>query len=167
MNTTTPQRTLRPPKNPIEKRSIWWWTLRAIIYNGPILIGLIVTYGLWEAARPWLMIGLVAVGLYFLVNAVVAPQWRYRVHRWESTDIAVYSRTGWYVREWRVAPLSRVQTVDAVRGPLEQLMGLSTLRVTTASSYGAIIINGLDKDTANELAEQLNAIAQDIPGDAT
>jgi membrane protein YdbS with pleckstrin-like domain len=60
-----------------------------------------------------------------------------------------------------------VQTIDAVRGPLEQLLGLSTLRVTTASSYGAIDIGGLDRETAAQLADALTAITQQTPGDAT
>jgi membrane protein YdbS with pleckstrin-like domain len=71
------------------------------------------------------------------------------------------------VREWRVAPLSRVQTVDAVRGPIEQALGLATLRVTTASSSGAISIVGLDKDVAAELAERLTLVVERVPGDAT
>ena len=105
--------------------------------------------------------------LALLVNVVVAPRWRYAVHRWETTDEAVYSLTGWYVREWRVAPLSRVQTIDAVRGPLEQAMGLATLKVTTASSSGAVSIVGLDHRLAEELAERLTTVTEQIPGDAT
>lgn len=57
--------------------------------------------------------------------------------------------------------------MDALRGPLEQMLGLSTLRVTTASSYGAIDIGGLDQKTAARLAEELTEITQQIPGDAT
>lgn len=71
------------------------------------------------------------------------------------------------MRVWRVAPLSRVQTVDSVRGPFEQIFGLATLRVTTASSSGAIEINGLDKDVAERVVEQLAAVTERTPGDAT
>jgi membrane protein YdbS with pleckstrin-like domain len=89
------------------------------------------------------------------------------VHRWETTDLAVYGLSGWLVREWRVAPLSRVQTVDAVRGPLEQALGLATLRVTTASSSGAVQIRGLDHRLAAEIAERLTVVTERTPGDAT
>ena len=110
---------------------------------------------------------MIAAALLLIVGVGVEPFWRYRVHRWETTNEAVYARSGWLVREWRAAPLSRVQTVDALRGPLEQLLGLSTLRVTTASSYGAIDIGGLDQTTASRLADELTQITQQIPGDAT
>lgn len=102
-----------------------------------------------------------------LISAVVEPWWRYAVHRWEVGEHATYAVEGWVVREWRVAPTSRIQTVDAVRGPLEQLMGLSTLRVTTASAYGAVTVRGLDQHTAAEAVTRLAAVAELTDGDAT
>ena len=41
-----------------------------------------------------------------------------------SGSQAVYTRTGWLVQERRIAPISRVQTVDTHRGPLDRLFGL-------------------------------------------
>ncbi|HLR95632.1 MAG TPA: PH domain-containing protein [Jiangellaceae bacterium] len=158
---------LRPPQHRVERRAIAWWTLQSLAFTGPILVGASIAYAWWEAARPWLIVLLVGAALLTVALVVVEPLWRYVVHRWEATDEAVYARTGWLVREWRVAPISRIQTVDAVRGPLEQVLGLSTLRITTASSRGAIEIGGLDKDIAAEVAEQLTTITQKTPGDAT
>ena len=66
-----------------------------------------------------------------------------------------------------MAPTSRIQTVDALRGPLEQLFGLSTLRVTTASSYGAISIRGLDRAAAEAAVARLAIVAELEEGDAT
>ncbi len=141
--------------------------LQALIVPGASLAALAVGYGLWDAARPWLIVPLVLAAAALVVAVAVEPLWRYRVHRWETTDDAVYALTGWIVREWRVAPLSRVQTVDAIQGPFEQLLGLSTLRVTTASSRGAIEIVGLDRATAERVADELTRVAQRTPGDAT
>lgn len=158
---------LRPPQHRVERRAIGWWVLQALAVPGLPLVGVIVAYALWESARPWLLPLLIVAVLAVVVAVVVEPLWRYRVHRWETTDEAVYALTGWLVREWRVAPLSRVQTVDAIQGPVEQLLKLSTLRVTTASSGGAIEIGGLDKATADRIAEDVTRIAQLTPGDAT
>lgn len=57
--------------------------------------------------------------------------------------------------------------MDTVRGPLEQLYRLATVTVTTASSKGAVRIEGLGHELAAELAERLTRITQDTPGDAT
>ena len=158
---------LRPPEHRVERRAIAWWTLQSLVFFGPVLAGAIVGYLLWEAARSWLTLAVVIAAVLLIAGTLIEPLWRYRVHRWETTEHAVYARSGWLVREWRAAPLSRVQTVDAVQGPLEQLLRLSTVRVTTASSQGSIDIGGLDRDTATRVAEELTQIAQLTPGDAT
>jgi membrane protein YdbS with pleckstrin-like domain len=108
-----------------------------------------------------------AVAAAGLVCATALPRWWYRVHRWEVTDDAVYVRSGFFLQEWRVAPMSRIQTVDTVRGPLEQLFRLATVTVTTASAKGAVHIRGLDRERAAGLAERLTRITQTTPGDAT
>lgn len=162
-----PPRQLRPPQHPLERSVMWLWILQALVFPGLLLVGSVVAHVLWEAARPWLLVALIVAGLGTLVSIAVEPFWRFRVHRWEVTDEAVYARTGWIVKEWRVAPISRIQTVDSVRGPFEQLLGLATLRVTTASSSGAIEVNGLAADVAADVAERLTIITERTPGDAT
>lgn len=166
---TTPADTvaLRLPRHPIEKRAVWWWMVRAIVTWGLLLTALIVAAVIWEPARVWLVTPIIIVAAITLARLLVEPWWRFRVHRWEIGEHATYAVSGWIVKEWRVAPSSRIQTVDAVRGPLEQLFGLSTLRVTTASSYGAISVPGLARDTADSAVEQLATVAEVTPGDAT
>ena len=93
--------------------------------------------------------------------------WVYRIARWEVTDLAVYTLHGWLVREWRIAPISRVQTVDTARGPLQQLLGLADVTVTTASARGAVRIRGLAADDAAELARVLTETTHATSGDAT
>ncbi|WP_277212497.1 PH domain-containing protein [Isoptericola croceus] len=160
-------RTLRPPVHRVDPRAVRWWTLRGLCTSGVVLLVLVAVAWLWEPARAWLTAPIVLAAVWTAARTLVEPRWRSTVHRWETTDEAVYGLTGCVVREWRVAPLSRVQTVDAVRGPLEQALGLATLRVTTASSSGAIKIVGLDADVAEAVAEQLTLVVERIPGDAT
>jgi membrane protein YdbS with pleckstrin-like domain len=98
---------------------------------------------------------------------VIMPQWRYRVHRWETTAQAVYTQAGWLTQNRRIAPVSRIQTVDTERGPLEQLFGLTNITVTTASAAGPLKIDGLDHETAQRLVDELTTTTQATPGDAT
>lgn len=158
---------LRPPCHRVERRAIALWTARAFCLVLPLAALLGFFHLLWEASRTWVGPLLIAVGVLGAVYAAAMPVWRYAVHRWETTEVAVYSATGWWVREWRIAPVSRIQTVDTVRGPLDQLLGLATLVVTTASSSGALHIRGLAPDTATEAADRLTEITQLTPGDAT
>jgi len=63
--------------------------------------------------------------------------------------------------------MSRIQTVDTQRGPLQRALGISSVTITTASAAGALTIVGLDVAVADELVEQLTAVTQASPGDAT
>jgi uncharacterized protein len=154
---------LRQPAHRVSRRAITWWTVRALIgwlvVVLPALVAILVVD--WPVG---IVLGLLVVAA---AHTVVMPRWRYRVHRWEATDDAVYTQAGWLNQEWRVAPMSRIQTVDTQRGPLQQLFGLATVTVTTASAAGPLHIEGLDLRVASELVEQLTATTQATPGDAT
>jgi hypothetical protein len=144
-----------------------WWTAQAALEVAAVLIPLVVGLIVWGGARPWLAGVTAAVAVVGLGYVLVMPRWRFRVHRWETTDDAVYTSTGWISQEWRVAPMSRIQTVDTERGPLQQLFGLATVTVTTASAAGALRLTGLDRALAEDLVEQLTHTTQATPGDAT
>ena len=158
---------LRPPRHAVDPRAIRWWTTQALLTVLPAALAVAVAAALLDGARPWLLALLAVVAVGGGAYAVVMPRWRYRVHRWETTEEAVYAAAGWVWQEWRVAPLSRVQTVDTVRGPLQQLFGLASVTVTTASAKGEITIDGLDHVLATEVVDRLTATTQAIPGDAT
>ncbi|GLB64535.1 hypothetical protein NCCP2495_24140 [Dietzia sp. NCCP-2495] len=116
---------------------------------------------------PWLVLAPVAWVVVGVIALVVVPRVRWSIHRWEETDTAIYSRSGLFWEEWRAAPLSRVQTVDKSRGPLERLFGLATVVVTTASSKGAVRIRSLDAGLAEEIAQRLTVTAEGEQRDAT
>lgn len=158
---------LRPPRHRVDRRSVWWWSSRSLALTVLFTAVLVTPALIWEPPRPWFLLSAAVVaGLGLLVTAVM-PQWRYRVHRWEVTETAVYTSSGWVWQEWRVAPMSRIQTVDTERGPVQRLFGLSSVTVTTASAAGPIKIAGLDRQQATEVADQLTETTQATPGDAT
>jgi membrane protein YdbS with pleckstrin-like domain len=158
-----PDQVLRDPRERVSPRARWMWTLSALVQA-------LVAGGLLLAARvgwDWPWPTLVAVIVLLLTYVVVMPQWRYRVHRWEATQTAVYTQTGWWTLERRIAPMSRIQTVDYVEGAIARLFGLASVTVTTASAAGALVIEGLDKTRARELTDELTTRADTVPGDAT
>lgn len=158
---------LRPPRNAVDERAVAWWRSRLLTTTAVPVVVLGVLGALIGPARFWLLAAAAAVAALGLACTAFFPAWWFRVHRWEVTEDAVYVRTGAFWQEWRIAPMSRIQTVDTSRGPLEQLFRLATVTVTTASSKGAVRIAGLDHELAADLAERLTAITQDTPGDAT
>ncbi len=158
---------LRPPNHRVDRRAIWWWTTRSLAVTVVLTVIPVVPALIWEPVRFWFLVAAGVLGGFGLLITLVMPQWRYRVHRWEVTDTAVYTSSGWAWQEWRVAPMSRIQTVDTARGPLQRAFGLSSVTVTTASAAGPIEISGLDHQLATKVADQLTDSTQAIPGDAT
>ena len=144
------------------------WTLSAGLLWLPVFIAQIVWFAVDSNRTSWVHITvLVATVVLAALHLAIVPQWRYRVHRWEISDTAVYTRTGWLSQERRIAPISRVQTVDTERGPLDRLLGLATVTVTTASSAGAVKITALDQKVADDTVTRLTDIAGRTVGDAT
>jgi membrane protein YdbS with pleckstrin-like domain len=158
---------LRPPAHQVSPRAVRWWQLRAAITVLVLLVPQVVVLLVLSDAPGWLMITAGATVVAGAVYAVGVPPLLYRIHRWEVTDEAVYTLSGWLVREWRIAPISRVQTVDTEHGPLQQLLKLASVTVTTASARGPVKIHGLDALAAAELARTLTETTQATPGDAT
>lgn len=157
---------LREPRQRVSPRARLMWATSAGL-EAVVLVAILAVVGPitdWLPIPGWLV---ALVGVLAAAYVVVMPLWRYRVHRWEVTDTAVYTQTGWWVRERRIAPMSRIQTVDHAEGAIARLFGLATVTVTTASAAGALEIVGLDRGRALELVDQLAVQADTVPGDAT
>lgn len=116
-------------------------------------------------ARIWWLPPLVAA--LGVVSALVAPVWRYRVHRWEVSSDVIYTRAGWFNRHWLLVPVSRIQTVDTEQGWIERILGLATIKISTASHEGSSKVAGLPVQIAVRLAEELAGRAHDLRDDAT
>ncbi|MGA5461850.1 PH domain-containing protein [Mycobacterium sp. NPDC050041] len=158
---------LADPANPPSRKAPLVWAIGAAVPWLTLLVAALVWSAVDSRASwlPWLAAAAAVLGAVVFVG--IAPVWRYRVHRWEIDAQAVYTRTGWLNQERRIAPISRVQTVDTQRGPLDRLFGLANVTVTTASSAGAVRIVALDSEVADRVVAQLTDIAALGGQDAT
>ena len=158
---------LRAPANQVSPRAVPYWTITALLGDAVLLGVALVAVLVVPDVPGWALWALGALVVVALVHAAVMPRVRYDVHRWEVTHTAVHTRSGWIGRETRIAPLSRVQTVDSRQGALMRLFGLASLTVTTASAAGPISIACLDAETARQLVARLTEITAATEDDAT
>lgn len=163
--------TLVDPANPPSRKAPLVWALAAAVPWTVLAVAQVVWFVVGRGPG-WAHAAAAAVTVAgVLTFVVVAPLWRYRVHRWDVSvsgpTPAVFTRTGWLVQERRIAPISRVQTVDVHRGPLDRIFGLANVTVTTASSAGAVRIVALDSDVADRIVAQLTDVAAIGDRDAT
>ncbi len=157
---------LRDPAERVSPQARLLWTVEALA-NTVLTLGAYVALGLVWDPVPFTWWAAVLLAVVLLAYTVLMPRWRYAVHRWEVTETAVYTQVGWWAVEQRIAPMSRIQTVDYNEGALSRLFGLATVTVTTASAAGALSIAGLDRSLARELVERLTRRADAVAGDAT
>jgi membrane protein YdbS with pleckstrin-like domain len=164
-DTTSPGNpALRDPVNQVSAKAPVLWTIGAFIPSLGLLVGVVVVDITWLDVPWWVYPPLVVI---LAAYVVVMPRVRYRIHRWESTETAVYTQTGWLGRERRIAPMSRVQTVDFEQGWIDRALGLATVTVTTASAAGPLQISAIDKPVADRLVDDLTRRTEAEAGDAT
>jgi membrane protein YdbS with pleckstrin-like domain len=169
---TTAPPPVREPAWSLSRSAIGLWVTEGVIGAVVLGVGTVVFLLLVPASvggpvplLRWLLpIGVV---LESLLSIVVRPRLRYRVHRWEVTDDAVYTLTGWLTRTWTLVPISRIQTVDVTRGLLQQMFGLATVAVLTASSQGTVHVPHLAADVARRVADDLAHRAEQVRDQAT
>ena len=161
-------RALRPPAHRVDPKARTWWAVRAGIrwlvpvIVAPIVVGVIPDLGWTLGAVVFVVLVVVAAA-----HLIVMPRFRYAFHRWETNPVAVYAQQGWLTRARVLIPISRVQVIDTVAGPLERMFGLATLTVTTASSAGTVRVEGLPTELAQRLAAELTVSAAEDTDDAT
>lgn len=158
---------LREPAHQVSPRALKYWVVKGLI-GGIITWAILFTVHLqipdsWTWAGP--IIILILAGN--LIDVTLEPIIRYRRTRWEVTDERVFVQTGWLSRDQRIAPLSRVQTVDTHRGAIMRMFRLANVTVTTASAAGPITLPCLDSDVADRVTAELARITGQTEGDAT
>lgn len=157
---------LREPAHQVSPRAIGYWRLTASI--PPVLLGCaLLVLVLLRLSVLTVLLPVTAVLALAVAYAAVMPDLRFRVHRWEVTGTAVHTRSGWLGRDERVAPLSRVQTVDSHQTALMRAFGLKSIAVTTASAAGPVLIECLDAGVADRTVAELTEITGRTEGDAT
>jgi len=161
----------REPAWPVARSAIWLWATQGVL--GTMLWGALLTVALLVlptdeaplSALPWA--GPALLALYAVLSIGLEPWIRYRVHRWEVTGEAVYALTGWLTRTWTLVPIARIQTVDVTRGVLQQIYGVATIAVLTASSSGTVRVRHLPADVAERVAADLVRRAEQVRDEAT
>jgi membrane protein YdbS with pleckstrin-like domain len=167
---TTVPSPVRQPAWQLSRSAIGLWVTEGVLASVLLAIGAAAVAVFVPSSTPvsflrWLL-PVVAV-LYAVVTIGVRPWFRFRVHRWEVTADAVYTLTGWLTRTWTLVPISRIQTVDVTRGVLQQLFGLATVAVLTASSQGTVRVWHLEADVAQRVADDLAHRAEQVRDQAT
>lgn len=150
--------TMEPPLQRLSKDSIKVWIWKEIIEN---IIGIVVLVLLfildrvfsWPVWTGWVLYGLVgltAAGMiwaFFKVN-LLHKHWRYGMN-----EDFLYLRSGALKEEYKVIPMTKIQSVSTNEGPLLKKYDLSSVEVSTIGRMH--VIPALPKAEAEKLRQQI------------
>jgi len=158
---TVPDPTVRPPGADgvrlLDPRIVLVWRfalIPSLVLPATVLAGLLaqlLPVPAWSIGLP------LAVLLGVLIGPLQTLRWRR--WSWRLTDSAIELRSGVITRRHVVVPHFRVQQIDVLEGPIERLLGLATLTVTTASAAGSVSLPGLPAGAAPAVRTELVARA--------
>lgn len=128
-------------------------------------VPIVVLLGLSIAGRGLDTAALMRGGAYLVIGVAISSMMGYM--RWRSTTYAVdpegvHLRTGIFSKKATTIPLSRVQALDTLQGPIQRLFGVLTLQVQTAGggAKGEIVLEALTLEAVEELRE---AVRERVP----
>jgi hypothetical protein len=106
-----------------------------------------------------------------LVAVAVGSAWAWwlvgrSVRRWGYAELEreLYITRGAMVRRLVAVPYARMQFVDVHAGPADQLAGIATVRLHTASPGTSAVIPGLPADEAARLRDRLTSRSEGSAG---
>jgi membrane protein YdbS with pleckstrin-like domain len=106
----------------------------------------------------WWLLPAVVFVIVILVIAFV-PR-RVRAIGFQLRDDDLLFRRGLLFQRFVSVPYGRMQLIDITRGPVSRIVGLSDLHFVTAAASSSVAIPGLPLADAEELRDQLVALAE-------
>jgi membrane protein YdbS with pleckstrin-like domain len=150
-----------PPDNAWRPVSPQLRRLRRAVLTAVVAL-LVIADGVAAVLLGWLVFGavvlvaLLALGLFgWWVIGRNAELWGYA-----ERDDDLYIKHGALFRELIAVPYGRMQYVDITAGPLEQMYGIATVRLHTASANTNAKIPGLPADEAARLRDRLTELGE-------
>ncbi len=132
--------------NKINKNAIKSWYIGRIIFllifsiiYGLLIYKLIIPNFVHVAILEYgLNILTILIGIFLLINTFIFPIIEYKEWKYIISNDKIELINGIFIRKRIIIPISRVQHLDIVQGPIYRKFGLATLRLNTAGSIHEI-----------------------------
>jgi uncharacterized protein len=149
----------------LDARAVRFWRANGLISAAillPIaLVGGVILWTLTEVPAFVILPAWILLALLLFIETFVLPAKRYETTSYHLGNRFFELRSGILWKTSVMIPLSRLQHVDLLRGPLEQRFGLATLQLFTAGTRNASHkLSGLSADTGANLRQQMMTAAE-------
>ena len=145
------------PLLPLEPAYVNVLRIRAGIRSAVVLaVALGAEILAWQIGQP--LYGLLAASAVLLGLWMLgfAPARRWKRMGYAYTGSELHVAAGFLFRSHTIVPVSRVQHIDIVQGPIERHFGLATLVLNTAgTNASAVLLPGIARGTAEEIRDSI------------
>lgn len=144
-------------EHPLDPRIRIVWAVQASILW--IVLGLVGLFVGGAVGNPTLAVASIVVGVVLAGIGILWAHLRWTCFRWSAWDDAIDLRHGVISRRESLVPYHRIQQIDVHRGPIERMVGLSTLVLRTAAATTDAELPGIAAEHAEQLRHTLLARA--------
>lgn len=145
--------------NPKSKKSMYIWNLIVLI-----IVAAAAAVGIWLCASNKVHIAVpVAIGVAAFLIAIyllAGPLVFYAFYRYQVSEEKVDVRCGIIFKKRTVVPIERIHQVEIKRGPINNALDLANVVIMTAG--GTAVIQYLEEEEADKIAEDLNRVVNRI-----
>ncbi|HKM28589.1 MAG TPA: PH domain-containing protein [Anaerovoracaceae bacterium] len=146
----------------LDKKAITSWRIgRAISLAVMIILYVVLIIVIINADDVAEWVGYLAIGgcgafvLYKIVGLIIYPIIEYKQWKYCVTEDKVEIVHGIFFVTKTIIPIIRIQNISVAQGPINRKLGLYKVEMSLAS--GSFAIEGLTKDVADAISENLKA----------
>lgn len=122
----------------------FWVCAKYAIWDEGAVLGIKITYIIFATLFV----------LMLLINIAILPKFQYQNYLYLVKQDEVVFMKGVIFKFSSIIPFIQIQDVGFTQGPLEQLFGLATVKLSTAGSTQ--FITGIKVDDAKEIVKEVN-----------
>ncbi|TRZ36337.1 hypothetical protein CEQ21_12320 [Niallia circulans] len=131
---------IEEPKKSISEKAMKVWRISETIINVGILIVLCVLYYLdgyfeWKYWIGWIILGLIGLTVLSAIwEIIMEPSLKQKYWRYDVDEEFIQLKSGIWKKKHQLIPMTKVQSVELVQGPLLRKYKLYSISVGTMGS---------------------------------
>ena len=143
----------------LNPKAVWLFFIRWVFIF--LVISLFLVFEIIITLFDVIFLPAILIILAAIIFAFIWAKLTYRFYLYELTEEGFRKEYGVIIKKYVTIPYERIQNVNILRGVLDRLLGLSSLKIFTAGTGGSGVggaeglLPGLSKDTAEELRNEL------------
>lgn len=123
-----------------------------------IILFILDNYFQWPTWIFWVLVVILSLTLIGIVWSFFEPTLQYRNWSYEVNEEYLQLSFGIFTKEWVTVPMTKIQSVTTIQGPIMKKFNLYTIKVETIGSSHQI--PGLELETALVIRENIAKYAK-------